>query len=179
MGSGARARQLSKQRLLDTLVERALDANAFTRARVMQTWTHLASASAVPLGHYLCVTRLAIGEAPGLEDGSLGGSGVRVCCLEHALPLHHPPGHRCSYLELQALGSCSNGSRAGVFLQACCLPSEGVLCMWYVASSFFNVSFELSGLLNDVLCSIPAVPVILRPHPCADSIHRISSLCVH
>ncbi len=59
--AGARARQLSKQRLLDTLVERALDANAFTRARVMQTWAHLASASALPLGHWLCVTRLAVG----------------------------------------------------------------------------------------------------------------------
>ena len=61
MHTGERARQLSKQRLLDTLVERVLDANAFTRARVMQTWAHLASAGKVPIGHWLCVTRLAIG----------------------------------------------------------------------------------------------------------------------
>ncbi|KAK9839654.1 hypothetical protein WJX81_003584 [Elliptochloris bilobata] len=73
---GMRARQLSKQRLLDTLVERALDANAFTRARVMQTWAHLVSANALPLGHYLCVTRLAIGR---LEDKS---SLVRKAALQ-------------------------------------------------------------------------------------------------
>ena len=82
MAPGARARQLSKQRLLDTLVERALDANAFTRARVMQTWAHLASASAVPLGHYLCVTRLAIGAA-----GCLAGRVVHVTRGEPRLPM--------------------------------------------------------------------------------------------
>ena len=54
-------------------MERALDGNAFTRARVMQTWAHLASASAVPLGHYLCVTRLAIGAAPGFECDFVAG----------------------------------------------------------------------------------------------------------
>ena len=62
--AGASARLRAKQGLLATLLERARDANAYTRARVLQTWAHLAQGAAIPLGHWVAVTELAIG-APG------------------------------------------------------------------------------------------------------------------
>ena len=63
MRAGAAARLGAKQALLATLLERARDTNAYTRARVLQTWAHLAGAAALPLGHWVAVTELAIGEA--------------------------------------------------------------------------------------------------------------------
>ena len=65
--SGTHARLRSKQQLLNTLVERVRDQNAYTRARVLQTWMHLAERKALPLGHWVCVTQLAVGEAHGCK----------------------------------------------------------------------------------------------------------------
>lgn len=62
--AGARARLRSKQALLATLMERVGDSNAYTRSRVLQTWAHLAEVSCIPLGHWVCVTELAIGGDP-------------------------------------------------------------------------------------------------------------------
>ncbi len=60
--AGAAARLRSKQSLLDILVERVRDQSAFTRKQVMATWMDLAAVDAGPLGHWVCVTKLAIGE---------------------------------------------------------------------------------------------------------------------
>ena len=62
--AGTKARLRSKHNLLATLVERVRDSSAYTRARVLQTWGHLAEASAIPLGHWVCVTELAVGTPP-------------------------------------------------------------------------------------------------------------------
>ena len=62
--AGTKARLRSKHNLLATLVERVRDSSAYTRARVLQTWGHLAEASAIPLGHWVCVTELAVGALP-------------------------------------------------------------------------------------------------------------------
>ena len=61
VSAGTAARLRSKQHLLDTLVERARDQSAYTRARVMQTWASLAASRSIDMGHWLCVTELAIG----------------------------------------------------------------------------------------------------------------------
>ena len=61
--TGTKARLRSKHNLLAILVERVRDSNAYTRARVLQTWSHLAEASAVPLGHWVCVTELTVGKS--------------------------------------------------------------------------------------------------------------------
>ena len=61
VGAGVNARLRSKQQLLHTLVERVRDQNAYTRARVLQTWMYLAEKTAVPLGHWICVTQIAVG----------------------------------------------------------------------------------------------------------------------
>ncbi|CAL8472231.1 g11773 [Coccomyxa elongata] len=85
---GARARLRSKHALLATLMERVRDSNAYTRARVLQTWSHLAEISCIPLGHWNAVTKLAIGR---LEDKS---SIVRRAALQllMALLLFNPFG---------------------------------------------------------------------------------------
>ena len=59
--AGTHARLRSKQQLLNTLVERVRDQNAYTRARVLQTWMQLAERKALPLGHWVSVTQLAAG----------------------------------------------------------------------------------------------------------------------
>ena len=51
----------AKQGFLDLLVERVHDTSAFTRARVLQTWSSMAEKKAVPLSHWLVVADLAIG----------------------------------------------------------------------------------------------------------------------
>lgn len=61
--TGTNARLRSKQQLLHILVERVRDQNAYTRARVLQTWMYLAEKTAIPLGHWLCVTQIAVGAA--------------------------------------------------------------------------------------------------------------------
>lgn len=38
------------------------DQNAYTRARVLQTWMHLAEVKALDLGHWVCVTQLTVGK---------------------------------------------------------------------------------------------------------------------
>ena len=65
--AGTKARLRSKHNLLATLVERVRDSSAYTRARVLQTWSHLAEAAAIPLGHWVCVTELAVGALPSPE----------------------------------------------------------------------------------------------------------------
>ncbi|KAK9792029.1 hypothetical protein WJX73_005287 [Symbiochloris irregularis] len=55
----------AKQALLDLLTERVRDQTAYTRARTLHTWALLAEKTAIPLGHWLLVTKLAIGR---LED---------------------------------------------------------------------------------------------------------------
>ena len=54
-----RARLRTKQGLLALLIARARDSSAFTRARVLQTWAHLASSKCIPLGHWMCVSQIA------------------------------------------------------------------------------------------------------------------------
>jgi hypothetical protein len=68
------ARLRTKQGLLDVLVERARDQTSWTRAAVCRSWMALAVDHRVPMGHWLTVTQLAIGElhlrtrsAPSLE----------------------------------------------------------------------------------------------------------------
>ena len=51
----------SKQGFLDLLVERVHDTSAFTRARVLQTWSSLAEKKALPLSHWTVVADLGIG----------------------------------------------------------------------------------------------------------------------
>jgi condensin complex subunit 1 len=51
----------AKQGFLDLLVERVHDTSAFTRARVLQTWSAMAEKKAIPLSHWLVVADLGIG----------------------------------------------------------------------------------------------------------------------
>jgi hypothetical protein len=95
--AGTRARLRAKQGLLGTLLERAADTNAYTRARCLQTWGHLAQANAIPLGHWLAVTELAIGARqiwpPCLALRMLN---CQQCCAAHARSLPS------SYREISA-----------------------------------------------------------------------------
>ena len=68
--AGSAVRLRSKQHLLDTLVERARDQNAYTRARVLQTWASLAVSRSIDMGHWLCVAELAVGMLPLLHHSS-------------------------------------------------------------------------------------------------------------
>eukprot|EP00899_Mesostigma_viride_P025352 jgi/Mesvir1/6000/Mv00748-RA.2 len=61
------ARLRNKQALLDLLMERARDVNAYTRTKVLQTWASLAERRAIPLGSWNAVASLACGR---LEDKS-------------------------------------------------------------------------------------------------------------
>jgi len=90
---GSAARLRSKQHLLDTLVERARDQNAYTRARVMQTWASLAVSRSIDMGHWLCVAELGIGSPPPpLTPSSTTPSGCSpaspVLLYIHAVPEH-------------------------------------------------------------------------------------------
>lgn len=110
--AGTKARLRSKHNLLATLVERVRDSSAYTRARVLQTWGHLAEASAIPLGHWVCVTELAVGALPSRERSFhqccqavpsramnlLAQRAASVACGVH--PLHHRP---CSILRTATL----------------------------------------------------------------------------
>ena len=65
-GDGASAKQeevrvKSKQALLDLLIDRARDSNAFARAQCLRTWAMLCEAEALPIGHWQLVTEMAIG----------------------------------------------------------------------------------------------------------------------
>ena len=51
----------AKQGFLDLLVDRTHDVSAFTRARVLQTWSMMAEKKAIPLSHWLVVADLGIG----------------------------------------------------------------------------------------------------------------------
>ena len=51
----------AKQGFLDLLVDRTHDVSAFTRARVLQTWSTMAEKKAIPLSHWLVVADLGIG----------------------------------------------------------------------------------------------------------------------
>lgn len=53
----------AKQALLDLLTQRVRDQSAYTRARSLHTWALLADKCAIPLGHWMLVTQLAIGAA--------------------------------------------------------------------------------------------------------------------
>ena len=52
----------AKQGLLDTLVLRARDISAYTRATVLRTWGSLATSESIPLGHWSLVTDMAVGD---------------------------------------------------------------------------------------------------------------------
>lgn len=54
-----KAKLRTKQGLLNLLIARARDSSAFTRARVLQTWTYLAANKCIPLGHWNCVSQIA------------------------------------------------------------------------------------------------------------------------
>lgn len=51
----------ARARLLQTLLERTLDASAHVRRAALAAWCRLAAAGACPLGHWLAVTRAASG----------------------------------------------------------------------------------------------------------------------
>lgn len=51
--------------MVDILLERARDKSSFTRSRVLQTWANLCVESAVSIGHWNLVARVAAGR---LED---------------------------------------------------------------------------------------------------------------
>ena len=53
----------AKQGFLDLLVDRTHDVSAFTRARVLQTWSTMAEKKAIPLSHWLVVADLGCGDA--------------------------------------------------------------------------------------------------------------------
>ena len=87
--SGTTARLRSKQQLLQTLVERVRDQNAYTRARVLQTWALLAEKMAVPLGHWVCVTEIAVGTAFPSGRGSFhSGFAMETVAHETGVVLH-------------------------------------------------------------------------------------------
>ncbi len=65
-GVGTNARLRTKQHLLDLLLERARDEISYTRSAVCKAWETLAQgggdgAGRIPIGHWLPVTRLAVG----------------------------------------------------------------------------------------------------------------------
>ena len=86
--AAALARLRTKQHLLDLLVERAYDTSAFTRARALHAWAALADRGSLPLGHWLCVTRLA---ADRLEDRAALVRRAALGLLQ-ALMLYNPFG---------------------------------------------------------------------------------------
>ena len=101
--AGTKARLRSKHNLLATLVERVRDSSAYTRARVLQTWSHLSEASAIPLGHWVCVTDLAVGTLPSRGRYSYSAAelhqtwqspGARELGLLHAASIHSLTGPR-------------------------------------------------------------------------------------
>eukprot|EP00803_Ostreobium_quekettii_P008035 evm.model.scf_1145EXC.7 EVM.evm.TU.scf_1145EXC.7 scf_1145EXC:41536-50265(+) len=51
----------AKQQMLDRLLERFRDGNAYTRVRVISTWARLSEAKCIPIGHLREVTNRAIG----------------------------------------------------------------------------------------------------------------------
>ena len=80
--TGTTARLRSKQQLLQTLVDRVRDQNAYTRARVLQTWGHLAEKKAIPLGHWVCVTQIAVGTG---SNAAQFGSQAAVAAVHNLL----------------------------------------------------------------------------------------------
>jgi hypothetical protein len=62
--------------MVDILLERARDSNAYTRSKVLQTWATLCVESAVSIGHWNLVSGVAAGR---LEDK---GSLVRKSALQ-------------------------------------------------------------------------------------------------
>lgn len=70
------ARLRSKQGMVDILLERARDKSSYTRSKVLQTWAHLCVESAVSIGHWNLVARVAAGR---LEDK---GAIVRKSALQ-------------------------------------------------------------------------------------------------
>ena len=86
--SGAAARLRSKQHLMSTLVERARDQSAYTRARVMQTWATLASSRSIDMGHWNCVTDLAIGVPCCFTTREYVGHGSASGCYMHGVDEH-------------------------------------------------------------------------------------------
>jgi hypothetical protein len=72
--------------MVDILLERARDQNAYTRSKVLQTWSELCEQSAVSIGHWNLVASIAAGR---LEDK---GAIVRKSAL-HLLStlLHYNP----------------------------------------------------------------------------------------
>ncbi len=57
----------NKDSCLRLLLERFRDTNAFTRSKVLQTWTNMCECNSIPMGHWNEVAKLAIGR---LEDKS-------------------------------------------------------------------------------------------------------------
>ena len=88
--AGTRARLHSKQGLLAALVERVRDGNAYTRARTLQTWGALAEAAAIPLGHWVCVTELAVG-APQVPISHTKPSLPYITSASASHRSHQPP----------------------------------------------------------------------------------------
>ncbi|KAG0630533.1 hypothetical protein M758_1G185600, partial [Ceratodon purpureus] len=70
------ARLRSKQGMVDILLERARDKSSYTRSKVLQTWASLCVESAVSIGHWNLVARVAAGR---LEDK---GAIVRKSALQ-------------------------------------------------------------------------------------------------
>lgn len=72
------ARLRTKQGLLDVLVERVRDQTSWTRAAVCKSWMALATHHRIPMGHWLTVTQLAIGELQFREFASLHGCAAQI-----------------------------------------------------------------------------------------------------
>ena len=87
MLAGTNARLRTKQHLLVQLLERVRDKSAFTRSAVCRAWEHLVQKAAdgcgkIPIGHWIPVTCLAIGNSRtycrtryGISANSLGSMG--------------------------------------------------------------------------------------------------------
>ena len=131
--AGARARLRAKQGLLATLVERCRDGNAYTRARTLQTWAALAEASAIPLGHWVCITQLAAG-APQPPRSHIskhsrcdpGNAGEALRCQ---LDMCRPPG-------LQGAGRWSLVQ--GCMHDAACVAASMLHIYWKFLAAFMS-----------------------------------------
>lgn len=98
----------AKQGFLDALVGRTHDVNAFTRARVLNTWIFLLEKEVVPIGHWNTVTELAIGR---LADKA---SAVRRNALKlvQALLERNPFGRtlQLAFFKCACLLGCTGGT---------------------------------------------------------------------
>ena len=120
------------------------DSSAYTRARVLQTWGHLAEASAIPLGHWVCVTELAVGASPSHCSGYRPAVNAELIEAIYQRPRH--PFRLLVYVTELAVSTlpfcncslCVLGSLREV--TACARREKAILCA--------KISSLLSGLVR-------------------------------